>query len=82
MQILERVILHKYLHPIYFKHTNISELSDFVRVQQFHTANTFIEVVVEGNAAVPALNFTAAGPEFYVYGIGRLQHTFESGDVN
>ena len=31
---------------------------------------------------VPALDFTAARPEFDVYGFGKLEHTFERGDVD
>ena len=41
-----------------------------------------VEVVAERDAAVPALDFTRARPEFEVYGFRRLEHTFERGDVD
>jgi len=57
-------------------------LSDFVRVQQFHTANTFIEVVAEGDAAVPELDLAAACPEAEVDGFGGVEDFAEGGDVD
>lgn len=75
-------ILHKHLHPIYFKHTDISQLPDFIRVQQFHATDAFVKVVAEGDAAVPILDFARAGPKFEVYGVRRLEHTLEGGDVD
>ena len=75
-------ISHKYLQPIYFKHAHISQLPDFVAIQQFHSSRAFIEVVAKRNAAVPALDFTRARPEFEIYRFGRLEHTFERGDVD
>ena len=53
-------ISHKHLQPIYFKHAHISQLSDFIRVQQLHSSRAFVKVVAERDAAVPALDFTAA----------------------
>ena len=75
-------ISHKHLQPIYFKHAHISQLSDFIAIQQFHSSRAFVEVVAERNTAVPALDFTAARPEFEVYGFRRLEHTFERSDMN
>ena len=75
-------ISHKNLHPIYFKHAHISQLPDFIAIQQFHSSRAFVEVVAKRDAAVPALDFTRARPEFEVYGVGRLEHTFERGDVD
>lgn len=75
-------ILHKHLQPIYFKHAHISQLSDFVAIQQFHSSRAFVEVVAERDAAVPTLDFTAARPEFEVYWFRRLEHTFERSDMN
>ena len=45
-------------------------------------SRAFVEVVAERNTAVPALDFTRARPEFEIYGFGRLEHTFERGDVD
>lgn len=76
------IYLHKQLHTIDFKHAHISQLPDFVAIQQFHPSRAFVEVVAERNTTVPALNFTRARPEFEVYGFGGLEHTFERGDMN
>ena len=75
-------ISRKHLHPIYFKHAHISQLPDFIAIQQFHSSRAFVEVIAERNTAVPALDFTRARPEFDVYWFGRLEHTFERGDVD
>ena len=77
----KQLFLHKHLHPIDFRHAHISQLPDFVAIQQFHSSRAFIEVVAEREAAVPALDFTRARPEFEVCRFRRLEHTFERGDV-
>ena len=56
------VCLHIHLNPIHLKYTHISKLPDFVRVQQLHSSCAFVEVISEGDAAVPGLDFTAASP--------------------
>ena len=75
-------ISHKNLHTINFKHAHISQLPNFIAIQQFHSSRAFVEVIAERDAAVPALDFTRARPEFEVYGFRRLEHTFERGDVD
>ena len=77
-----RTLSHKHLHTIYFKHARIAKLPDFVAIQQFHSSRAFVEVIAKRDAAVPALNFTRVHPEFGVYGVRRLEHTFERGDMN
>ena len=54
--------LHIHLNSIHLKDARISKLTDFVRVQQLHSSCAFIEVIFEGDAAVPGLDFTAARP--------------------
>ena len=75
-------ISHKHLQPIYFKHEHISQLPNFIAIQQFHSSRAFVEVIAERDAAVPALDFTRARPEFEIYRLRRLEHTFERGDMN
>ena len=41
-------------------------------------ARAFVEVVAEGDAAVPELDFTATCPEAKVDWVGRLEHETES----
>ena len=54
--------LHIHLNSIHLKNTYISKLPDLVGVQQFHSSCAFVEVIFEGYAAVPGLDFTAASP--------------------
>ena len=75
-------ISHKHLHPINFKHTHIAKLSDFVRIQQFHATSTLVEVVAKRDAAVPALDFPTARPQFDVHRFRRLEHLFKRRDMN
>ena len=52
------LILHKHLHSIYFKQARIAERAYFVGIEEFHVACAFVEIVTEGDAAVPELDFT------------------------
>ena len=54
--------LHIHLNPIHLKYTHISKLPDLVGVQQLHSSCAFVEVIFDGDAAVPELDFTAASP--------------------
>ena len=55
--------LHIHLHSVYLEDADITELADFVGVEEFHAASAFVEVVFEGDAAVPVLDFAVARPE-------------------
>ena len=55
-------LLHIYINLIHLKYTNISKLPDFIGVQQLHSSCAFVEVISEGDAAVPELDFTVASP--------------------
>ena len=55
-------LLHIHLDAVYLEDTHITKLPDFVGVQQLHSSCAFIEVIFEGDAAVPGLDFTAASP--------------------
>ena len=57
---IDYIKLHIHLNPIHLKDTNISKLPDFVKVQQLHSYCAFVEVIFEGDAAVPELDFTVA----------------------
>ena len=54
--------LHIHLNPIHLKNTHITKLPDFFKVKQLHSSCAFVEVIFEGDAAVPKLNLTAASP--------------------
>ena len=70
--------LHKHLHPIDFKYARIAKRAYFVGIKEFHAACTLVEIVAEGDAAMPELDFTAACPETEVDWVGGLEHETES----
>ena len=72
----------EHFHSVYFKNTHIAELPDFVAVEEFHAACAFIEIVAEGDAAVPVLNLAGACPKGEVEGFGGLEEFAESGYMN
>ena len=57
------ISLHIHLHSIHLKDADITELADFVGVEEFHAASAFVEVVFEGDAAVPVLDGAVACPK-------------------
>ena len=73
MGILFFVLLQEHLHSIHLKDTYVAELPDFIRIQQLHSSCAFVEVVAEGDAAVPVLDFAGACPEGEVEGLGGLE---------
>ena len=74
--------LHIHLNSIHLKYAHISKLPDFVRVQQLHSSCAFVEVIFEGDAAMPGLDFTAASPKTDVDGFGTGENFAECGDVD
>ena len=69
--------LHKHLHSIDFKNAGIAKRAYFVGIEEFHAACAFVEIIAEGDAAAPELDFTAACPKADVDWIGRLEHEAE-----
>ena len=55
--------LQKHLHTVHLEDAYVAELADFVAVEEFHAACAFVEIVAEGDAAVPVLDFAGTGPE-------------------
>ena len=55
--------LYIHLHAVHLKDADITELADFVGVEEFHATSAFVEVVFEGDAVVPVLDFAVAYPE-------------------
>ena len=66
--------LHIHLHAVHLEDTDITELADFVEVEEFHATCAFVEVVFEEDATVPVLDFAVACPEGEVdwFGNGRI----------
>ena len=65
--------LQKHLHAIHLEDTNVTELPDLIRIQQLHSSCALVEVIAEGDAAVPVLDFAGACPEGEVEGFGGLE---------
>ena len=76
------VPLQKHFHPIHLKYAHIAELPDFIRIQQLHSSCAFIEVIAEGDAAVPVLDLAGACPKGEVEGLGGLEEFAESRNMN
>ena len=55
--------LHIHLHIVHLEDADITELADFVGIEEFHATCAFVEVVFEGDAAVPVLDGAVACPE-------------------
>ena len=55
--------LHIHLHSVHLEYADITELTDFVGVEEFHAASAFVEVVFEGDATMPVLDGAVACPE-------------------
>ena len=51
--------LHINLNSIHLKYTHISKLPDLIGIQQLHSSCAFVEVIFEGDAAVPSSPFFA-----------------------
>ena len=79
---LQVIILHIYSNSVYLKYAHVAKLPDLIGVQQLHSSCAFVEVVFEGDATSPLLDFTASGPEADVDGVGRVEDFAESGNVN
>ena len=71
--ILFFILLQEHLHSVNLEYAHVAELPDFVGVQQLHSSCAFVEVVAEGDAAVPVLDLAGAGPEGEVEGLGGLE---------
>ena len=65
---------------LYLRQSVIAKLPDLVRVQQLHSSCAFVEVIFEGNAAMPGLDLTAASPQTDVDGFGTGEDFAEGGD--
>ena len=65
--------LQKHLHPVHLKDAHVAKLPDFIRIQQLHSSCALVEVIAEGDAAVPVLDFAGACPEGKVEGLGGLE---------
>ena len=66
----KHIFSHKHLHPIDFKYAGIAKRAYFVGIEEFHAARAFVEIVAEGDAAVPELDFTRACPKADVDWVG------------
>lgn len=59
-----------------------ASLTYLVRVKQFELLGALIEIVAQGDAVAPALDFPALGPELQVNRVARLEHPAKGADVD
>ena len=74
--------LHIHLHTVHLEDADITEFADFVGVEEFHAACAFVEVVFEGDAAVPVLDGAVACPKGEVDWFGGGEDFAEGGNVD
>ena len=53
-----------------------------MRVEQFELLGALVEVVAQGDAVAPALDFPALGPELEVNRVTGLEHPAKGADVD
>ena len=51
-------------------------------VEQFELLGALIEIVAQGDAVAPALDFPALGPELQVNRVACFQHAAQGADVD
>ena len=66
--------LHIHLNPIHLKNADITELADFVGIEEFHASCAFVEVVFEVDAAMPVLDCAVACPKGKVDWFGGCEN--------
>ena len=71
-----------YLDAIDLEDTADESLAYLVRVQQFDLLGALVEVVVQGDAVAPVLDFPVLRPEFQVNWVSGLEHPVKGVDVN
>ena len=69
-------------HTIYFKYTDIPQLSDLSAVEQFDLPCSFVEIVAKRDAVLPFLDFSAFRPELDINGVARLEHLAKGADMD
>ncbi len=57
-------------------------LAYLVRVKQFELLGALVEVVAQGDAVAPALDFPALGPELDINRVAGLEHPAKGADVD
>ena len=71
-----------YGYSVDLEYAHVTDLPDLMRVQQLHLACAWIEIVSQGDAVAPALDFPALCPELDVNGVARLEHLTKGTDVD
>ena len=57
-------------------------LAYLVRVEQLELLGALIEIIAQGDAVAPALDFPALGPELKVNRVAGLEHPAKGADVD
>ena len=71
-----------HFHAIYFEDAADSRLAYLMRIKQLELLGALIEVVAQGDAVAPALDFPAFRPKLQVNGVARLEHLTKGAYMN
>ena len=72
---------------MYFQAVDLKDAADtglayLVRVEQLELLGALVEIVAQGNAVAPALDFPALGPELQVNRVAGFEHPAKGADVD
>ena len=72
---------------MYFEAVDLEDAADaglayLMRVKQFELLGSLVEVVAQGDAVAPALDFPAFSPELQVNRVSGLEHPAKDADVD
>jgi len=74
--------LEKYRNTVNLENTYQTGSANLSAVEQFELLGALVEVVAQGDAVAPALDFPALGPELQVNRVARARHASQSRKMN
>ena len=76
------IYLEVYSNAVDLEDAADAGLAYLVRVEQLELLGTLVEVVAQGNAVAPALDFPALSPELQINRVAGLEHPAKGADVD
>ena len=74
--------LEKYRNTVNLENTYQTGCANLPAVEQLELLGALIEVVAQGDAVAPALDFPALGPELDINRVAGLEHPAKGADVD
>ena len=75
-------MLQKHFHVINAEHADQSGCPDLTAIKQLELLGALVEVVAQGDAVAPALDFPTLGPELDINRVAGLEHPAKGADVD